>query len=259
MLIRVFDRENKRYYKSIVYGVVNHLSDAIVLNPYTDCFELAPHFDTSGVLYEPLYEEIQPERKDWVAGTAEDLKKLQVVFGDKAVNCLYGYEDVVGKYEFLLALLQQKPVEKAAAGIQLRIPEDEAQWNYIRTQEDADAFLKLFEGFHDSTLDQLSYEEDNTGTRKLTAVFDNSCWYGVAELCFEGLIAMNLRPALHCSRDIYCASLLVKDESIFWEEEAFGQEGSYIKALNLKWRKIGEAKGINLLRDDRFDNTASEE
>ena len=43
------------------------------------------------------------------------------------------------------------------------------------------------------------------------------------------------------------------------EGEAFGQEGSYIKALNLKWRKIGEAKGINLLRDDRFDNAASEE
>ena len=61
MLIRVFDRENSRYYKSIVYGVVNHLSDAIVLNPYTDCFELSPHFDTSAVLYEPLYEEIQPE------------------------------------------------------------------------------------------------------------------------------------------------------------------------------------------------------
>lgn len=250
MLIRVFDRENNRYYKSIVYGVVNDLSDAIVLNPYTECFELAPHFDTSGILYGPLYEIIQPERKEWVAGAAADLQKLQDLFGDRAVNFLYGYEDVVGNYDFLLALLQQKPVEKAAAGIQFRSPEDEAQWNYIRTQEDADAFLKLFEGFHDSTLDQLSYEEDGIGTRKLTAVFDNSGWYGVAELCFEGLIAMNLRPTQeNRCRDIYCASLLVKDESIFWEEEAFNQEGSYIKALNLKWRKIGEAKGINDFRD----------
>ena len=83
MLIRVFDRENNRYYKSIVYGVVNLLSDAIVLNPYTECFQLAHHFDTSDILYEPLYEIIQPERKDWVSGTAEDLKNYRTYSGTR--------------------------------------------------------------------------------------------------------------------------------------------------------------------------------
>lgn len=90
----------------------------------------------------------------------------------------------------------------------------------------------------------MQYEEDYSGQRTLRVTFDNSGWYGIVELCFEGLIAMNLRPALeNCSRELYSGSLIVKDECIFWADEFLENEnqdfsGSYIKALNLKWRKI---------------------
>lgn len=74
--------------------------------------------------------------------------------------------------------------------------------------------MKLFAGFHDSTLDKLCYDE-SSGTTKLTATFDNSGWYGVAELCFEGVLALSLRPPKeNCSREILDAVLLVQDETI---------------------------------------------
>ena len=45
------------------------------------------------------------------------------------------------------------------------------------------------------------------------------------------------------TREIYEASLIIEDESVFWadcymEKEDLSYEGSIIKALNLKWRKI---------------------
>ena len=41
--VRVFDQPNNRYYKSIVYCVMTvsgHTRQSVVLNPYTNCFEL---------------------------------------------------------------------------------------------------------------------------------------------------------------------------------------------------------------------------
>lgn len=55
---------------------------------------------------------------------------------------------------------------------------------------------------------------------------------------------MNLRSAQeNISREIYEGCLIVKEQCIFWADDALKKEdltyaGSYIKALNLKWRKI---------------------
>lgn len=146
-------------------------------------------------------------------------------------------------FDFMLRILSDRIVPKSDCSIQIREPNDTEQWTYIKTQSDADVFLKAFAGFHDSTLDKIQYVEDYS-ERNLTITFDNSGWYGVAELCFEGLIAMNLRPAQeNYSREIFSACLLVEDECIFWadvdlDKEDLNYEGSFVKALNLKWRKI---------------------
>lgn len=103
--------------------------------------------------------------------------------------------------------------------------------------------MKLFVGFHDSTLDKITYEEDY-GKKVLRAIFNNSGWYGVVELSFEGLIRMNLCGfPENYSREIYDATLLVHNETIFWADEILEHEdtsytGTWIKALNLKWRKL---------------------
>lgn len=110
-----------------------------------------------------------------------------------------------------------------------------------------DARLLCFRGypevFYDSTLDRLTYEEEY-GKAKLTALFDNSGWFGVIELCFEGLLALNLRPPLeNCSREIFSATLLFREESVFWADDELTEENpsgqcTWIKALNLKWRQV---------------------
>lgn len=246
MFVRVSDKTNNRYYKSLVYGLVNRgfFEQAIVINPYTKCFELVHYLEKTDPFPVPIYEVIQPERNGWITASSTDLIKINLHSKNLSVDYLSGFEDVLNNRNFLPSLLNKKYVHVAKAGVQIRGFEDGKEWNYIVTQTDADAFMKLFEGFHDSFLNKLVYEEDHQ-IRKVTAVFDNTCWYGVAELCFEGLVAMNLRPAQeNFDRFIYGGTLLVKDECIFWaddalKEESLSYEGSYIKALNLKWRKIG--------------------
>ena len=57
-------------------------------------------------------------------------------------------------------------------------------------------------------------------------------------------------PKENYSREILDATLLVRDETVLWSDDAFWPDGpdlqqeapfsvSYIKALNLKWQKIG--------------------
>ena len=49
MYARIYDKEQDRYYKSIVYCGINHgyYRQYVVLNPYTDCFELVDYLDKS--------------------------------------------------------------------------------------------------------------------------------------------------------------------------------------------------------------------
>lgn len=242
MFVRVYDQDSGRYYKSIVYGLIDcgFFEQAIVVDPYANCFKLVHYLQKADPFPIAIYEVIQPDRKDW--GTSQ-LSPDNLHCDNRPVDRFTGFPDVANP-AFLTALLDKKCVPVELSGIRLRSLEDAQHWNYIVTQADADAFMDLFQGFHDSTLDKLIYEEDQQ-IRKVTAVFDNSGWYGVAELCFEGLIAMNLRPAQeNFDRYIFDGTLIVKDECIFWADDAINEEdlsyeGSFIKALNLKWRKIG--------------------
>lgn len=213
-----------------------------MINPYTNCFELVRYLEKDDPV--PGYEMIRPERKDWIIAQGKVLSEINLRCKSVTVDCLSGYEDVINHRKFLSALLEQKSILVDQAEIKIRRFDDEQEWNYILTQADANAWMEQFAGFHDSVLNKLIYEEDDQ-IRKITAVFDNTGWYGVAELCFEGLVAMNLRPAQeNFDRYLYGGTLLVKDECIFWADdvmqaEDLSYEGSFIKALNLKWRKIG--------------------
>lgn len=250
MYARVYDKKRQVFYKSIIYCVINHgyYRQYVVVNPHADSFELVDYLDKSDGELKPLVEIIQDNHEEWViyknalllkykAYCKKQHKKMHLKF-------LWGYPDVCENFDFISEILERKSVSIIESGIMLRNLTDTDDWNYIQTQEDANAFMKLFAGFHDSTLNKLCYEEQYGSTRVI-ATFDNSGWYGIVELCFESVLAMNIRPPKeNYSREIFEATLLVKDETILWadwymEEENFSVDGSYIKALNLKWRKIG--------------------
>ena len=249
MFVRVFDKADGRYYKSMVYCAVEqgYFRQYVVIDPVTDCFVLVDYLDKTGEPT-PLVELIQRDSPDWVTYENAMLLKYKAWCRKHCkpmtLKFLWGYRDVCENYEFLTVLLEQGRVPVSQAGIRLRELPDADEWTYIRTQADADEFMKAFAAFHDSVLEKLTYEE-GYGVSKATAVFDNRCWFGIAELCFEGVLAVNIRPPReNFSREIYGGTLRVSNEAIFWAdcwvpETEPDHEGSYICALNLKWRRIG--------------------
>lgn len=252
MFARMFDKKTGLFYKSIIYGKldIGYYERNIVYNPKEDAFELVDYLDKEskdqGVL-PPLIEVINSDRNEWVTYDKVNVLKLNRFLKSNGINAFIkqysGYNDVYQDFDFMLRILRDRIVPRSDCSIQTRAPSDIDKWTYIKTQSDAGAFFDVFAGFHDSTLDKLQYVEDYS-KRSLTVTFDNSGWYGIVELCFEGLISMNLRPALeNCSREIFSACLFVEDECIFWADDALDKEdlnytGTFIKALNLKWRKI---------------------
>lgn len=97
--------------------------------------------------------------------------------------------------------------------------------------------------FHDALMTNVIVEQSLFET-KANVIIDNSGWYGIVELCFEGVQEIKLCPAKeNYSNEIYVSTLKQEDGLIFWadtiiETEDDCQKCSYIKALNLKWKKL---------------------
>lgn len=250
MLVRVFDKEKNIYYKSMVYATVGigWFLQYIVLNPHTQSFELVDYLDKQFNPARPLVEVIQPNNEAFVVYNGVQMLKYKKFCKDNGfkfvdVGQMMGYPDVLENYAFLANILSNHSVPFDAYSISAKTPGDTTEWNYIFTQADADDFMKKFVGFHDSTLERINYAESDSAA-VVNAVFDNSSWFGVVELCFEGVQILKIMPASeNYSREIYEASLIVENESVFWADSYMDKpndlyEGSIIRALNVKWRKI---------------------
>lgn len=249
MYVRARDKANQRYYKSLVYGLFNtgYYEQAILFNPHTDCFELVDCVDKEQKHPEPLYECINKEKNDWIIHEYIGVSDLNSHFKDhdfnQKIEKFAGYKDVFEDFQFIQKIFRDKKVPLAETGQTVKENEDIDEWRYIRTQKDADEFMELFMGFHDSTINKVIYEGDY-GKEQLNVIVDNSGWYGIVELCFEGFIRMHLQGVPeNGSWEMYDATLIVKDESIYWadtlvKEEDMEYKGNWIKALNLKWKKI---------------------
>ena len=227
--------------------VSNHYRQTVVLNPYTNCFELVSTCDKTKEGYSFLVETIRMDCDDWITCENAGLLKYKDYCKKNrkqdTIDWLWGYRDVCENFEFLSVVTHDKAIPVDKSGISVRGLSDADDWNYILTQKDADDFMALFVGFHDATLDKLVYEEEQYTSRAIVT-FDNSNWFGIVEICFEKISVIRLSPFDESySRDIYEASLIVKDETVFWadeymEKEDLSYDGHYIKALSMKWRKI---------------------
>lgn len=247
MLVRIFDKERKTYYKSMVYAAVGTgwFLQYIVLNPQTQSFELVDYLDKSFKPAKPLAEIIQPEEEAFVPFSEVKYKHFCEANGRNFtdVKQLKGYPEVLENAAFLADILENRSVPFEAYDIPERTPNDTAEWSYILTQADADDFMEKFAGFHDSTIEKISYTETDSSA-SVNAIFDNSGWFGVVELCFEGVQMLKIVPAAeNYTRELIEASLIIENESVFWADARFEKpdtsyDGSIIEALNLKWRKI---------------------
>ncbi len=93
--------------------------------------------------------------------------------------------------------------------------------------------------------------DGNQSYKSLTVTLDNGGSFGVAELCFEGVYEFHVvTPCENGTDKMLGATLLVRDESVFWASEigdidddgelaSIVFDGSFVKALSVKWRKAG--------------------
>ena len=249
MWVNVYDTEKGLFYKSMAYAKLNEgdREQTIVFNPQSGCFELVDRMDKN--YYKPclLYEYMGGDLNGWTACEASALAELKQWAEEQGVRKMpdscTGYPEVVGDREFMRKILRNKKVPLEETTVKPK--ENFSAWHEIRTQEDANEFMTLFAGFHDAALKKLTYKEDYRGRTRVNAIFDNSCWFGVAELCFEGLLDLHLAAfGEYCLNEIDDGTLLVAATGVFWadgnlEAEDLSYEGDYIKARKLKWRKIG--------------------
>lgn len=263
MFVRVYDKYSNKHCKSMVYCMVNEGWNLryIVLNPITSRFELIDYLDKSCNPEVPLVVKIQNDQSEFKEYKNAFLLKFKKFCRDHHkpfdITRLYGYPDTCENYEFLSELFENKSIPASRYPIQMRVLPDKDEWNYILTQQDANNFMRLFVAFHDSILTKIIYTE-KSGYTNATVTFDNSGWYGIVELCFEGVQTIHIKPAKeNCYNYIYDATMYVNDEIIYWTDEFMelenmvcnensikkleniSYEGNFIKALNLKWRKIG--------------------
>jgi hypothetical protein len=220
----------------------------LVIDPRENDFRLVDELDRSEEIAHVLVEFIRYDTDGWCTYEKSDLHDLYQYChtngNPSTIDLLWGYPDVCQSFAFIHSILIGNTIPVTDSCIEIRPLTDSEGWNYISTQEDADGFMKLFVGFHDATLDRLVFEEKEHMTSAI-AVFDNSGWYGIVEICFEKILAINIRPNNeYYSPEIYEATLIVKDEAVFWaddflETEDLSYDGTYIKALSMKWRKIG--------------------
>ena len=168
MYARIYDKVNHRYFKSIVYCAVNQGSfrKYVVIDPDTACYVLVDYLDKTEEGWPPLVKLIRTDHEGWVRYEKAMLLKYRkyCLTHGKAmtVDFLWGYRDVCDNFEFLTALLEGESVPVCESGVCVRDLPDREDWNYIRTPEDAVDFMKKFAGFHDSTLEKLVYENNDS-------------------------------------------------------------------------------------------------
>ena len=252
MYVRAVSNIDRAIFPSMVYAIVNQgwYAQYIVYNQWKNIFELIDYMDkvTSDKRNNHIYT-IQPDTDGFEEYGKVKLLKLKKYCKDNKVeipeiSVLFGYPDVCENYEFICDLMANRSVPADRYPIALRDLPDIHEWHYIRTSEDVLAFMKLFVGFHDSRLVKITYEEPGNGEKKATAVFDNSGWFGIAELCFEGVQYLKIVPTGESySNEILSATLLVDEDGVFWADEYMEKpdmsyEGNIIRSLSLKWRKL---------------------
>lgn len=250
MFVRV--KSKSGYYRSIVYAVlgIGWYEQYIVINPISNEFEMISYLDKTVNPAQPLIEIIQSDVSQFNTYEGAALLKLKQKCKEIGVDTahlfpLRGYCDICSNLDFIVDILLHLAVPANKYHIERLDLSDKAKWNYILTPEDAENFMKMFAGFHDSTLEKALYSEDYRAS-SVCMTFDNTGWYGIAELCFEGVQSLRIvPPPENCSREIHDASLIIQDESVFWADSFMKEidnnySGSFVKALCLKWRRIEE-------------------
>jgi hypothetical protein len=266
MRVRVYDKENGRYFKSEVYAIINTgwYEKYAVLVPSEDgsCLKLFDYIDKDknpDGQYNVLVNVIVPDTPDsWISKQDKSLLN-NIDPSDSKSEIIYSYHGCRQLYDnqsTIASLFEGNTVKTD----DLNLPSITSKlegWNYIETQDDVEELQSATYGFHDSVLKSAEYISgasvgENKSMcpvdymRRLTLVVDSQLTDSV-EFVFEGLIAFNLRPSGdNLDSIINSVSIIIKDETIFFidadvDEETFDFEYTCAKAYSLRWRFLPTA------------------
>ena len=253
------DAATGRYHRSEAYAIINTgwYERYLVLAPTSEggLLKFVDYFDKSskGSHFVINVRVIMPENsKDWIPidDTMETLERLGL---RTQVKSFYGYSWLFDNPDALNRLLEGGTVELRNAYPDHEPVRSELEgWTYVRSAEDAESLIKKAHEFHDSVLTGLNYVSGSYGdesglnvnddVRRVEMRFD-CLWSPNLELVFEGVIALNLRPALdNYTSEISSAAVYASDSEVlfsdwyFEESEGPDDDATWIRAMDLRWR-----------------------
>jgi hypothetical protein len=266
MKVRVYDRTTDTYFKSEVYAIINTgwYEKFLVLVPSEKgpVLKLYDYFDKSNKKSHPVLVNviIPSQPSDWVFWKSESVDDILAQFKgllrqDIKFYNFWGCSSVFNDKKAMISLLNNESIPLAGSILDFEMPTSNLDgWDYVETQNDVNLLMEQVFGLHDSILKQLNYISGgyvapngsmavSDDIRQVTMIFDSQ-WCNSIELVFEGVTALNLRPAAdNQSANLFDASVHVKDASVFFcdcylEKEDTSYTGTWIKAFSLRWRFI---------------------
>lgn len=253
------DAATGQYHRSEAYAIVNSgwFRRYLVLEPapgdsllqFVDYFVKSP----KGSHFAVNIRVIMPEDSNgWI--NIDDASSTAERFGLRTpVKSFYGYSWLFENPDALNRLLEGEAVAflEAYPGREPVRSELEG-WTYVRSTEDAKSLIQKAHEFHDSVLTGLNYVSGSFGdesglnvtddVRRVEMRFDCS-WSPNIELVFEGVTALNLRPAMdNYTSEISSAVVYASDSEVvfsdwyFKEGENPDDDATWIRAMDLRWR-----------------------
>ena len=265
MKVRVYDKTTGNYFKSKVYAIINGgwYAKQLVHVPsenggyicFVDYLDKSEYKGTTKVLINTI---IPDSPHEWIyqrsKSVDEKLSEFETLLSNGIRFFEYrGYPWLYENRPILAKLLNGDAIPfKGSIFENMTVATEMSNWTYVETQEDAANLLKSAYFFHDSVLKTLNYTSGayvNTDRsmypiadiRQVTMCFESQ-WCDKIELVFEGVTALNLRPAGdNFTADISSASIIVKNESVFFCDDGIQEwdenySGTWITAYSLRWR-----------------------
>lgn len=264
MRVRVYDKQSGICFQSEVYAIINtgYYEKYLVSVPFGNggYMKLFDYLDKSDQKLPVLVNLVTPQGPEgWIykqTGKVDrQFEEYRHVLGSSILFFEYrGFPWLWEDTDTLGALLRGEAVLIRGSLFEDRLYSDTALpgWNYVMTQEDADAFQRSVCGFHDAVIRGLDYvsgayvNADKSmyplADVRSVSILIQSQQCRDFEMIFEGVTALNLRPAADkYTADIYDASLFVRDASVFFSDSCLEKpdtsyEGTWITAYGLRWR-----------------------
>lgn len=259
MRARIYNRKEKRYYISEIYGILNcgmeicladdiDDSETVVLVEYSDF--------SSGAPYEIFIEKVDintPPQFQWIYIGKEEMEGVNSAIGMPGkYHYFQGYDFVWDRKDVLAELLMKGRIAKNRwkAGL---VSTKLSGWNYIECQEDIDRLMGEFSGFHDSVLKEFSYITGDyisseghmclseSGSKQIKIIFESDWAKPIEMILLAPKFIQLVPPAENYLANLFDASIFIKDCMVYFYDSYMESipsqyNGSYFSAMGMRWR-----------------------